>query len=142
MIWTILAPFKFMGLTLGATCTPTGSLFLGMPTWYTFLPGIASYAPGFNSTDKNPALVCSPSITNLSDIWLIVAAVIEMLLRIAALAAIAFVIVGAVKYVTSQGEPEKTSKARSTIISALVGLAIAVVAAALVTFVAGQFKAS
>lgn len=110
-------------------CAYKGGTFLGFPTWYHYLPGIQDTAGN-----------CTPSVTSLSDIWLIVAAVIEILLRVAALAAIVMVIYGAVEYLTSQGEPEKTSRARSTIINALVGLVIAVVAAALVTYIAGQFN--
>lgn len=105
----------------------TASSFLGFPTWYTYLP-------------KNGD--GTPEIKSLADIWLVVAAIIEILLRIAALAAIAFVIVGGVKYITSQGEPDAATKARSTLISALVGLAIAVLAATLVAYLAGRFKAS
>jgi archaellum biogenesis protein FlaJ (TadC family) len=102
--------------------------FFGFPTWYEYLP-------------MNPS-TNSPEIKSLSDIWLIVAAIVDILLRLAALAAIALVIVGSVQYITSQGEPAKTTKARTTIISALVGLVIAVLAVAVVTFLAGQFKAS
>jgi ABC-type nitrate/sulfonate/bicarbonate transport system permease component len=46
---------------------------------------------------------------------------------------------GGFQFVTSQGEPGKTAKARDTIVSALAGLAIAVVAAILVGFIAGRF---
>jgi hypothetical protein len=67
---------------------------------------------------------------------------VEILLRLAALAAIVMVIVGGVQYITSQGEPNNVTKARTTIISALAGLVIAVLAATAVTFLAGQFKTS
>jgi archaellum biogenesis protein FlaJ (TadC family) len=104
-----------------------GSIF-GFPTWYEYLP--------LNPTDN------TPEIRGLGDIWLIVAAIIDILLRVAALAAIALVVVGSVQYITSQGEPAKTTKARTTIISALAGLVIAVLAVTLITFLAGQFKSS
>jgi ABC-type Fe3+ transport system permease subunit len=110
------------------------SSFLGFPHWYEYLPGTFIY-----TDPKDPtSLVCNPQLTNLSDIWLIAAAVIEILIRLAALAAIAFVIYGGVTYMLSQGEPEKTTKARHTIINALTGLAVAVIAAAAVAFIAGS----
>jgi hypothetical protein len=84
--------------------------------------------------------VCTPAITQLTDVWLIVAAVIEILLRLAALAAVALVLYGGVQYITSQGDPGKTKQARGTIVSAVIGLLISVSAATIVTFVAGQFK--
>ena len=76
----------------------------------------------------------------ITDIWLVVAAVIDILLRIAALVAVGFIVVGGVSYVTSQGEPDRTKTALRTIINALIGLAIAIAATAIVTFIAGRFK--
>jgi hypothetical protein len=112
-----------------AATTSCSSNFLGFPTWYKYLK-LTAYPD------------CSPQFTSISDVWLIVAAIVELLLRVAALAAIVMVMYGAVEYIISQGEPDRTSRARSTIINALIGLAVAVVAAALVTFIAGQFTAS
>lgn len=105
-----------------------GGSFLGFPTWYYYLPG------------KTVNGMCSPQLNSLSDIWLIAAAIIEILLRIAGMAAVIFVIIGAISYVTSQGEPDKTAKARDTIVSALIGLAVAVISAALVGFLAGSIS--
>ena len=104
------------------------SSFLGFPTWYHYLPGVVDATTG----------KCAPQLGSLSDIWLILAAVIEILLRVAALAAVVMVIYGGVKYITSQGEPEATANARGTIINALIGLLLAVMAAAFVSFIAGS----
>lgn len=112
---------------LGTAC-PGGS-FLGFPKWYAYLDSV---------TDKNG--FCSPRLSGINDAYLIVAAVIEIMLRIAALAAVGYVIYGGIEYLTSQGESDKTAKARSTIISALVGLAISISAAAIVSFLAGTIK--
>ena len=109
-----------------AACSGGG--FLGFPTWYKYLPG---------SSDPTTHL-CSPQITGLNDVWLIVAAVIEIMLRVAAIVAVVFVIYGGFGYMTSQGEPDKTTKARWTIINALAGLAISVLAAVVVGFIAGS----
>ena len=109
-----------------ASCPGGG--FLGFPTWYSYLDGVYD-AQG----------ACIPKINGLADIWLILAAVIEMLLRVAALAALVFVIYGGVKFITSQGESEKTAAARQTVLNALGGLVLAVSAAAVVSFVAGRF---
>ena len=103
-----------------------GGDFFGFPKWYKYLDGVTVSG------------LCSPQLSSINDIYLIVAAVIEMLLRVAALLAVGFVIYGGVEYTVSQGEPERTSRARKTIISALVGLAISVTAAAVVAFMAGR----
>lgn len=121
----MFAPLLTQLASLGAPCK--GGSFLNFPTWYEYLPG-----------QYDSKGVCSPALGSLGDVWLIVAAIIEILLRIAALVAVAFIIFGAVSYMTSSGDPEKTSRARGALTDALVGLAIAVLASAVVGFVAGH----
>jgi len=70
-----------------------------------------------------------------SDIPLILLAVVDDLLRIAGITAVAFVIYGAFEYVGSQGNSEVTAKAQSMIINALVGLAVATIAVVVVNFI-------
>jgi hypothetical protein len=110
-----------------ASCS--GGDFLGFPKWYKYLP-----------CQTTPDGLQTPQITQLQDVWLIVAAIIELMLRIAALAAVAFVIYGGVQYMTSQGDPGKTSQARGALLNAVTGLVIAILAASAVSFVAGRFK--
>ena len=113
-------------LTFFASCSGS-SLFTILPTWYQYLPS------------KTVNHHCTPTLNSITDAWLIVAAIIDILLRIAALAAIAFVIYGGILYTTSQGSPDQTSKAKSTIINALIGLALSVSASLVVAFLVGQF---
>ena len=54
--------------TLFAAACKGGGL-IGLPTWYMYLEGTTA------------AGNCSPAITGINDIWLIVAAVIEILLN-------------------------------------------------------------
>jgi ABC-type Fe3+ transport system permease subunit len=108
-----------------ATCS--GGSFLGFPKWYKYLD--AAPIVGANNT-------CSPQVTSLTDVWLIVAAIIEILLRVSALLAVVFIIYGGFSYTTSQGDPEATSRAKNTLTNALIGLAIAVTATAVVSFIA------
>lgn len=103
-----------------------GDGFLGFPKWYKYLSSADGVSP------------CSPQIAGLNDVWLIVAAIIEILLRVAAIIAVIFIIYAGFSYVTSQGDPESTARAKSTLVNALVGLAIAVTAAAIVSFIAGS----
>ena len=106
-----------------ASCTGGG--FLGFPTWYAYLPGTTG-----------PDNICSPQLTNINDIWLIAAAFIEILLRVAGLVALAFVIFGGFTFMTSQGDPGKAAQGRTTILNALAGLVVAVMAAVVVGFIA------
>ncbi len=110
----------------GPSCGSQG--FFGFPTWYKYLPSVDGAVP------------CTVKISGINDAWLIVAAIIDMLLRVAALAAVIFIIYGGVLYITSEGSPDKAKKALMTIINAIVGLVIAVGASVFISFVAGRFN--
>jgi len=56
---------------------------------------------------------------------------------LAGLVAVVFIIYGGVLYVTSAGDAGKAAKARSTILWAVVGLVIVILAAAITAFVTG-----
>ena len=108
-----------------------GGSFFEFPKWYKYLQG---------QDDGNGG--CSPALHGLSDIWLIVFAIIEILLRVAILLAIVYVLIGGVSFITSRGDGNsgKINKARNTIVDALVGLLIAIAASAAVSFIAGRFS--
>lgn len=99
--------------------------FFGLPVWYKYLSG---------------ADTCQPEITHINDIWLVLLAVIELLIRIAIAVAIIYVLIGGFKYITSRGMPDKTATAKNTIIDGLVGLVIAIVATTVIGFVASRFN--
>ena len=71
---------------------------------------------------------------------LIAIAIIELLTRLAGLIAVGFIIWGGIQYTISQGEPEGINNAKSTILNAIVGLVIVVIAIGLVQFVAGLIR--
>lgn len=110
-----------------------GNDFFGLLPWYHYLPS-GSLDSSCNVKEFN----ILPGTNTPSDVPLVFIAVIDDLLRIAALVAIGFVIVGAIRLITSQGNPEDTSKAQSTIINALVGVAIAIISAGIVNFLGNK----
>jgi hypothetical protein len=116
-----------------AACNGGG--FLGFPKWYKYLDSQTA------TTNLNGQSIsaCAPKLDSINDIWLIGAAIVEILIRIAALGAIIMVIWGGVKLSTSQGDPSNVASARNTIFDGLVGLAIAITSIAVITFVAGRF---
>ena len=124
-------------VALAAPCPGGG--FLGLPTWHKHLEGVETDEIDSITGTSTGNKVCAPQIDGLSDIWKIVAAVLELLLRLASLIAIGLVVYGGVTYITSQGSPDKTKQALKTIINALIGLVISIIAAALVGFIAGRF---
>lgn len=51
---------------------------------------------------------------------------------------VVMVIIGGIKYAASQGDPQAIAKAKGTIIYAVVGLVVAILAVAIVDFVIGR----
>ncbi len=98
----------------------------GLPTWYKYL----------ECDNLNNVVNFS-----LEQVWLVVAAVLEMMLRISVLVAVFFIIWGGFQMLLSSGNPERVSGARTTILNAVVGLVIAVVATGVVTLIASNFGA-
>ncbi|MEJ0072791.1 MAG: pilin [Candidatus Saccharibacteria bacterium] len=117
-----------LGDTTATTCTHK---FLTLEPWFYYLP----------SADFNPDSCTITSFNALgskSDILLIALAILDDLIQIAALVAVGFVIYGGIQYVTSQGSPDATKKAQQTIINALIGLVLAILATAIVSFIGSK----
>lgn len=112
----------------GAACTPGSGGFDFIPTWYKYLEGETVNGK------------CSPVI-DLKDhpeqIARILMAIFEILLRLGGMVAFAFIIYGGFQYLTAQGEPDKAKSARTTIINAIVGLVLTLMATVIVNLVAG-----
>lgn len=105
-----------------AACTNGG--FLTFPAWYRGL------TPGAN---------CAPTITDLNQIWIIALNIIEIGMQIAGYAALGLLIWGGVQYISSQGEPQRLTAAKSTILNAIIGLGIVLASVAIVNFIATRF---
>lgn len=122
-------------LVFADTCSTKG--FFGIPPWYKYLVSSGWMAP------NKVTGACELAGSLKPDDWvqivsLVGLALLDMALRVAGLVAVGFIIYGGVQYVISQGDPSKTKDAQQTIINALVGLAIALVATALVSFIGNK----
>lgn len=106
-------------ITMFANCT--SNTFFGIQGWYKYLPG---------SCDK-----IDFNTYGIGSVWLVLAGLLDALLRIAAFMAIVFFIFGAFKMVTSQGSPEGIKSARGTMVNALIGLVIAIFSTWVIGFV-------
>jgi len=111
--------------------------FFGIPTWYHYLVDAGRMvtkvdaATGVTTCD----LAGDFQWQNGGDIVLILLGILDILLRVAGMVAVGFIIYGGIQYITSEGQPDKTKDAMQTIINALVGLVIAIVATAFVSFI-------
>lgn len=104
--------------------------FFGLPVWYKYLEVKTEVLKSSGKTYCRVVIGRDPQ-----KLLLIGLGIIDILLRLIAMVAIGFVVYGGVKYIISRGEPDKINNARSTIINALIGLAIAAVSAGVVSFV-------
>lgn len=120
--------------TTSAGCNTS---FMGLKTWYAYIP--TTEIDGATCTVKEDVTFL-PSSTSKGILPPVALAIVDDLLRIAAVVAVAFVITGGVRYATSQGEPGEVKNALSTIINALIGLATAMVAAAVVSYIGNKLS--
>lgn len=113
-----------------APCEPANS-FLGIPTWYKYLEG------------ENSSGRCSPVLEDRGDddprrfnvVLPIALAVLEIFIRLAGIVAVVMVFIGAFRFITTQGNSEKAASARKTIINAIIGLVIVIIATTVVNFI-------
>jgi hypothetical protein len=114
--------------------------FLGLVSWDAYLPngwfGGPAGLPG-DACAINGNFQVLPQ-NGQSGLLLIGLAILDDLLRIATLIAVGYVIYGGILYMTSNGSPDMTKKAQKTIINALAGLVIAILAASIVAFIGGK----
>ena len=73
------------------------------------------------------------------DLGTIVGTVTNSLLAIAAAVSVIMIIVGGFRYIISQGDPKDTVTARNTIMYAVIGLVITIIAYAIIHYVIGRF---
>jgi hypothetical protein len=121
---------SFLPILAAANCEKG---FFGLIPWYHYLKD--KLDDQCNLKDFN---VLPGADNKATDIPLILAAVVDDLLRIAAVVAVAFVLVGAIRYIYSQGDPEGSAQAQATLTNALIGLAISLIGVAFISFVATQ----
>ncbi|MGH7237352.1 MAG: hypothetical protein ACREGF_02350, partial [Candidatus Saccharimonadales bacterium] len=125
-------PAQSSNYAFGSTA-PAGcdySDFFGLSPWYAYLPctGPACVNPPPTTPPTTPCVQftktpidntqgstgggLSSGGTGLGAVWLIALAVLEDLLRIAGFAAVIMVIVGGIRYTTSNGDPQNTDAAK------------------------------
>lgn len=126
---SLLAPIRVMAQSASqdtgeAACNQSGIQIL--PKWYKYVKQ--------QSVDGQ----CELQFDFPEDIGIVLLAIVEILLRVAAIVAVGFIIYGGFMYMTSQGEPDKAKNAQQAITNAVIGLVIALLATGLVAFIGGQ----
>ena len=98
----------------------------------------ATYAPICNTADGQKTTVCQDVNAqggNNDPIIKILKAAVEVVSYVTGVAAIILIIVSAIRFIASDGDSGKVAQAKSTLIYALVGVIITVMAQAIIGFV-------
>ncbi len=77
--------------------------------------------------------------SSLTDIWIVVANVIRILVALGGALAVIFIIVGGLFYVVSSGDPGRIKRAKDILKESIIGLIITLIAYSAITFIAAQF---
>jgi len=86
-----------------------------------------------NGANLDPKTTCNDVSLNAS-----VASITETLLTVAGAVAVIIIIVGGLTYITSSGDSSRIKQAKDIILYAVIGLIVAILAYAIVHFVAGN----
>ena len=118
----------------------TSLLMVGGVVFYVNAPTVGainlvqnSCGAGQDSTGK----ICAASKDNINAM---VANLVNLLLYVLGVISVVVIIIGGIKFTTSDGDPGKIKSARETILYAVVGLVVAVLAWSIVNFVVTRFK--
>ena len=84
---------------------------------------------------------CQVRIDSAQDGIKVLANIIQVILAVSGLLAVAFIIIGGIMYITSLGDPAGTAKAKQTIYYAVIGMVIVLIAYGIVEFIVRGFGA-
>lgn len=86
-------------------------------------------------TDEAQKEAAGCNLSGNANIGITAQNIINVVIAVLGIVAVIFVIIGAVQYMTSQGDPGKTKKAKDTILYAILGIILAALAFTIVNFV-------
>lgn len=122
----------FAAFTQTPNCNPNkdnpGSAFFGFPHWWKYI----------STGHTDPLGKCVPTVNFPTGLWAVGFAVIDMLLYLAGIVAVISIVIAGIQYIAATGSPDKTSAARKRIQNALIGLAIVVIAAPIVSYIGNK----
>lgn len=127
-------------MPLSAQAASCSTSFFGLPNWWR---GLAKTSTVNNQPVCVVNLTASKDGTWQTGVLTIAINVLDALLRLSGMVAVVFIVWGGIQYIISQGEagsgssPGGVVKAKQTIMRAISGLVIAILAVFILNFVAG-----
>ena len=82
------------------------------------------------------------NLTGENDLMETILQIIQVVIGVLGIVTVAIIILGGIQYVTSVGDSQKVKKAKDTILYGVIGLVIAILAFAIVNFVASSLTKS
>jgi len=129
-IMAAVAPMSSPVLAVTTTCAKAKPI-LSFPVWYR----------GLNASADNCELVTPDAVGGIGPfIWRIVLNVIDIGLQLAGYIAVGFILYGGFQFMISQGSPDGSTKARKTILNAVIGLVISIASVAIINLIVGVMK--
>jgi hypothetical protein len=111
---------------------------LTFPTWFRGMVDVKNGECVIKSpADMNTAGANEPDNGISNFVWHIVLNVIEIALQLVIYISIGFIMFGGFQFLTSAGDPSAAAKSRTTILNAVIGLAISIGAVAIVNLILG-----
>ena len=129
----IYSVFSFVAVLPGlalAAADPCKKSFLGFPSWAEYLT--------FHTDPAGNQCIISTNTAYGNPAILIALAILDILIRLSGLVAVFFVAYGGINLTNSQDSPDQVAGARKTILNAVIGLAIALLASQIIKFIAAQ----
>lgn len=101
---------------------------------------LVTFLADASSVIKQSADLACKSDCNTRDLPLIIQSVTTTLLGVIGALSVLMIIVGGLRYVISGGDPKKTADAKNTIVYAVIGVVVAIMAYAIVKFIVATLK--
>ena len=124
---------KALLISLAAVFTLAVPIFAAVPAVALFEAAKDQACSGANLNDT--ACTANEGATQVNST---ISTVISLLSFIVGVVSVIMIIIGGIRFVTSQGDSQSTSAARNTVIFAVVGLCVAAFAQLIVRFVLGK----
>ncbi len=77
--------------------------------------------------------------TDVTDLVVAITTIVNALLALVAIIAVVFIVIGGVRYITSQGDEDAVALAKNTIIYSIIGLIVVILSAVLINVFLGLF---
>ncbi len=113
--------------------------FIKMMSAFYLFSGFLNTANAKSLDNAKAGLKKASNANSGSDVNTIAGNIVSTLLFVAGLLAVIVIIYSGIKYMTANGDKQKIESAKSTLIYAIVGLVIAIVAYAIVNYVISKF---